>query len=69
MAENTGKRPAQAGLLMLGILLGLAVTSIMLCIEVKESLARYEVRTDANREQIDRLWDAHHVGTPGNSGR
>ena len=67
MPERTGKRPAQAGLLMLSILLGLAVTSMMLCIEVKESLARYEVRIDANREQVDRLWDAHHVAdTPGN---
>ena len=66
MPERTRKRPVQAGLLMLSILLGLAVISMMLCIEVNESLARYEVRTDANREQIDRLWDAHHVaGTPG----
>ena len=69
MVETTRKRLAPAGLLILGILLGLAVTSMMLCIEVKESLARYEVRIDANREQIDRLLDAHHVGTPGNSGR
>ena len=69
MSETTRKRLPQAGLLMLGILLGLAITSMMLCIEVKESLAGYEARIDANREQIDRLRDAHHVvGIPGNWG-
>ena len=70
MPERTRKRPVQAGLLMLSILLGLAITSMMLCAEVNESLARYEARIDANGEKIDRLWDAHHVaGTSGNSGR
>lgn len=66
MPERTGKRPAQAGLL----LLGLAVTSMMLCIEVNESLTKYEARIDANGARTYRLWDAHHVaGTPGNPER
>ena len=46
---------------MIGTLLGAAFSSIVLYTEIKESLAKNEAKTNANSEQIDRLWDAHKI--------
>ena len=51
----------QAGLLVIGTLLGAAFSSIVLHTEIEESLATNEAEIDANKAQIDRLWDAHRI--------
>ena len=51
----------QVGLLVIGTLLGVAFTAIVLYTEIGERLARNEAKIDANKEQIDRLWDAHII--------
>ena len=73
MPERTGKRPAQAGLLLLGILLGLAVTSMMLCMEVQERLAGYEVGSTPTGSRSTGYWtlttSAHLATREGESPR
>ena len=51
----------QVGLLVIGTLLGVVFTSIVLFTEIRERLATNETKIDANKELIDRLWDAHRV--------
>ena len=46
---------------MIGTLLGAAFSSIVLHTEIEENLATNEAEIDANKAQIDRLWDAHRI--------
>ena len=52
----------QAGLVVLGALLGAFFTGIIVYGEVKEEFAKNRAKIEANESQIDRLWDAHSIG-------
>ena len=61
MWERIKQYLPQVGLLVIGTLLGVAFASIVLYTEIRERLATSEAKIDANKEQIDRLWDAHTI--------
>ena len=61
MWEGMRQYLPQVGLLVIGTLLGVTFSSIVLYTEIKESLAKNEARINANKDQIDRLWNAHTI--------
>ena len=60
--NKIGDYLGQAGLVVLGALLGAFFTGIIVYGEVKEEFAKNRTMIDANKVQIDRLWDAHDIG-------
>ena len=68
-APNSAKRRnklrdylGQAALVLLGSLLGAFFTGVIVYGEIKEQFASNRVMIDANKSQIERLWDAHEIG-------
>ena len=61
MWESTRQYLPQVGLLVIGTILGVLFSSIVLYTEIRERMAENGVRIEANKEQIERLWEAHQV--------
>ena len=54
----------QAGLVVLGALLGIVGTAIVFYTEIKEDLAKYDAKIEHNERMIERILDAHGLHTP-----
>ena len=54
----------QAGLVILGALLGIIGTVTVFYTEVREDLARYDAKIEHNEKMIDRILEAHDLHTP-----
>ena len=49
----------QAGLLVLGALLGIVGSAVVFYTEIKEDLAKYDTKIEHNEKMIERILDAH----------
>ena len=61
MWETIKQQLPQVGLLVIGALLGLLFSSIILFTEIRENLSENGARIESNKEQIERLLDAHQI--------
>ena len=61
MWETIKQYLPQVGLLIIGTILGVLFSAIVIYTEISERIARNEAMTEANKEQIERLWTAHPV--------
>ena len=61
MWETIKQQLPQIGLAVIGTILGIVFSSIVFYTQIRENLSENGARIESNKEQIERLLDAHQI--------